>query len=147
MCIYNGPMPETSESLLTFKGSLKMFQNLNDKYALKYTYYKRSLQGQGCPQRIRGNSDVDTTMAAVHRDLTVEKQHCVWLWEFDSGTHLHSRSVSHCSHPSCGMHNLPSALRKSIHMRKTHTTEEKMWWKSAKDCFQIQFDPVMQLGK
>lgn len=79
MCIYNGPMPETSESLLTFKGSLKMFQNLNDKYALKYTYYKRSLQGQGCPQRIRGNSDVDTTMAAVHRDLTVEKQHCVWL--------------------------------------------------------------------
>ncbi len=35
MCIYNGPMPETSESLLTFKGSLKMFQNLNDKYALK----------------------------------------------------------------------------------------------------------------
>lgn len=45
MCIYNGPMPETSESTLTFKGSLKMYQTLNDKYALKYINYKRFRQG------------------------------------------------------------------------------------------------------
>ncbi len=55
-------MPETSESILTFKGSLKMHQTLNDKYALKYTNF------QEISARLVLNSDVDTAMANVQRD-------------------------------------------------------------------------------
>ncbi len=50
-----------------------MHQTLNDKYALKYTNF------QEISARLVLNSDVDTAMANVQRDLTVEKQHCVWL--------------------------------------------------------------------